>query len=289
MKRTRSFLARRIAFLSSLLFAAGLSAQSFWLDQPDKAHVTLEYLRPDFKEEGWELKAFTAILSMRCPVGSRASLVAEIPYSYYYYHYSYSFYFFDEYVAYEDEDKETSVGNPYVGLEFGDKSRPVYGEVGLRLPLASDKKMGANTVGCYTDITRAEAFVTDMISASAMLNVRESVPSGLAYRLRFGPVLWFNTEGESGDDKVELWFNYNAQFGFETDRFLIRGSLMGRLWATQDELNFGERTFHQIVLSTALRVGKCWPGVFVVIPLDDDIKDFMSSVAGLSLSVQLGS
>ncbi len=52
----------RMVLLAGFFSPAVLSAQSFWLSQPGKAHVTLEYLRPDFKADHDGLRAFAAFL-----------------------------------------------------------------------------------------------------------------------------------------------------------------------------------------------------------------------------------
>ncbi len=209
--------------------------------------------------------------------------MAEIPYSYCRCSYSYDF----GYGSYSVEETEKTAGNPYVGLEMGGKEERIYTELGVRLPLTPYEKWNANLLGCLIDFTRADAFVSDWLPVSAMLNLRENARSGLAYRLRAGPVLLFYTGENNYNDQFEWWLNYSAQIGFETDRFLIRASIAGRLNASMEGAAMGERTMHHLGISAALHLGGLWPGVYAVRALDADMQEFIRSVVGLNLSVEL--
>ena len=183
------------------------------------------------------------------------------------------------------DDSENTLGNPYFGIELHGNNSPLYGEIGVRLPLAPDTDENeAAIVGLFTELVdRAEAFISDAIPISGAINYRHKNPTGFVLRLRGGSALWIET-GEG--DETELFLLYSVQAGYESSKFNFIGGFTGRWWLNEDG-DFGERTFHQLGLAANVAFGVARPGISFRVPLDEDMTDILDIVYGLTLSLNL--
>jgi hypothetical protein len=59
------------------------------------------------------------------------------------------------------------------------------------------------------------------------------------------------------------------------------------LLATEGDLDFGERTFHQLGMFANLLLGRFQPGAQLRIPLDEDLSDLINPSVSLSLGYLL--
>jgi hypothetical protein len=124
-------------------------------------------------------------------------------------------------------------------------------------------------VGQTADLVdRWEAFQPDILSIHGAVNYRSRTTPGLGLRLRLAPVLWIDT----GDALSKV----SAGAGFS-----------GRLLATEGDLDFGERTFHQLGMFANLLLGRFQPGAQLRIPLDEDLSDLINPSVSLSLGYLL--
>jgi hypothetical protein len=272
MQKISSYLTVLIAAMS---FATPLSAQSIWLDRRHDKTVGLEVLIPDFKtEDGGGVSGWALFIALRAPLSDQLRFAGELPFVHANLE-SGSFFF--------RSGSQNSFGNPYLGLEIGRQGSLVFGEIGVRVPLASEDNFGAALVGVITDFDRIEAFLPNVVSIAGMLNVHQVGQTGFALRLRGGPALAISTEGND----TELLIGYSAQAGYETEAVSILGGVTGRANMTEENADFGERSVHQIGFNASLGLGKVRPGVHFRLPLDDDLKESLDFVFGLHLGVQL--
>ena len=252
--------------------APSLSAQSIWVSQHTGKAVALEMLKPSF--DGDDETSLTTVVvfgSLRMPVGSTLVVVGELP--------------FAHYGEQDLDDSDNTIGNPYVGVEIRSPGSPVFGEIGIRAPLASEDNTAA-FVGWLADIHRWEAFVPNFLPISGAINYRFRGATGFVTRLRAGPNLWIATE-EWGDDDLELLATYSAQVGYEASQFSMLGGLTGKAILSEEDINFGERTFHEVGAVVTLALGRVHPGVHVRLPLDEDMVDTLDYVFGVNLSIEL--
>jgi hypothetical protein len=63
----------------------------------------------------------------------------------------------------------------------------------------------------------------------------------------------------------------------------LTGRLSGRYRFTQRDLSFGERTYNHLTFGATRRVGPWIPGLYVRMPLDEDLREVLDFVAGLTL------
>ena len=248
---------------------AGQSSQ--WLDGRSDKHLALEILKPNF-DEGLNTTFATQawFLSLRYALSPKVALIADVPYAHY--------------GADGSPDTESTIGNPYIGIEARGEDSPISGEFGIRLPLVSEDNSSAQFVGAFADIDRWEAFWNDIVPISAMVNARWKSQQGAVAKLRAGPTLWAST-GE--DTETELLLDYTAQIGYEGEWGSVIGGFTGVMLVTQDEANFGERTYHQLGVAGSLRFNRVMPGMSVRLPLDEFMKDIHDVVVGVHVSIEL--
>ena len=163
--------------------------------------------------------------------------------------------------------KATLVGNPYLGLEYGQAGAETYWEGGIRLPVVSEGDFLASLVGLETDFDRAEAFLPDLVSITTRFNYHSVRPSGSMFHLRPGLTFWIPTSG----GEPEMLFDYALIGGYEKGRVTAGAQLSGRFIVTSGGGNFAERTINQLGIFGRLRFGSVIPGLELRVPLGDDL------------------
>jgi hypothetical protein len=185
-----------------------------------------------------------------------------------------------------DLGAKQTFGNPYFGLEFHLRRTPLFLEFGVRAPLAADidEENGEATLnGIFTDfVDRSEAFATDFIPITGFVNYILSSRTGFSLRLRGGPSFWI----ASGDnEESETFILYSAQVFYETELLRFGGGFSGRYSASMEGGDFSDRSMHQLTFGLDIILGTFRPGLYIRIPLDDEYKELISSVFGISLGI----
>lgn len=263
-----------VAMCLTALFPIALQAQSIWLDRSQDKSIGLEVMRPNFSaEEGDEVSGLLLFLSLRAPMTPQFRFVGELPFVR-------SSYESNSFFA--RSGSQSTVGNPYLGFEIGQRGAPFLGEFGIRLPAASEDKFGAVLMGIVSDYDRLEAFIPNTVSITGMLNYCHREASGFALRLRGGPSLLLNTD----EDDTELFIGYSVQAGYEAPRFSLLGGFTGRAIMTEEDADFDERSIHQLGFNVSAQFGKLRPGLHLRLPLDDDLQESLDAVLGFNLILQ---
>lgn len=181
------------------------------------------------------------------------------------------------------------MGNPYVGIEVAHRTRPLHGEVGIRLPLDGGEE--ALLSGMASDLDRREAFFGDEFSIVGLADYRYHLPgaaSGWSLRLRGGPNLWIYADDVAADD-ADLFANYAAQVWYDARRIQLGIGAVGRALLTEDNLSFGARTAHQLDVSILGTYRTFQPGLHFGLPFDDkDFNEMTDYVVGVSLTATVG-
>jgi hypothetical protein len=155
----------------------------------------------------------------------------------------------------------------------------VFGEVGVRVPTAGSGE-GATT-GIASDLTRSDAFFSDVLSAHASLNVRHVTSRGLSGRLRLGPLFAIPTQG-GGDP--EVFAIYSGQVGYERAAYRLGVALSARTILTGDFGSLSDRSDTQAEFHADFGSGRARPGLELKFPLGG-LGDVVPVVAGLSLGL----
>jgi hypothetical protein len=259
------------------LNATGIRAQSIWLEPLGHKEIHLEIIKPAFAEDGYLHSDFTALtltyfLSGRFTVGENSRFVSELPFAH---------------AAVKDgNESDTTIGNLYLGAEFGPVNSGVQGDFGVRIPIAANDNL-ASVVGAFSDyVDRFEAFLPEVLSVIAAGKYKYRSAGGFGLGLRLAPVLWIDTS-DSSDDDSELLVLYSLMVWQEGDIVGVGGGISGRYFATVDDVDFGQRTFHQLGFFANFTLDRWMPGIQLRVPLDEDLKDLLATEISLSIGVKI--
>jgi hypothetical protein len=260
-----------------LLALSSLGAQSIWQDHTSREGITVEFLKPNYVDEE-DLSFLTSVtfLSGRFPVTRNIIFSGELPFSY---------------VNWDipqgpNLGANQTFGNPYFGIELHLRQTPLFFELGVRAPLTADleEENGEATInGGVTDfVDRAEAFATEAIPLAGFVNYILRSRTGFSLRLRGGPAFWI----ASGDrEESETFILYSVQAFYETGAIRFGGGFSGRYIASLEDADFGERSMHQLTFGLDFILGLFRPGVYIRIPLDEEYKEMINTVFGISLGI----
>jgi hypothetical protein len=264
-----------IVILSLIILVIAITpakAQSLWQDYTARKTLTLEILKPEYDDGNQTFLTSAIFCSARAPITRNIVFVGELPFSYINW----------DIPPGPDLGSQQTFGNPYFGFEIDLHQVPLSFELGVRAPVTADpdKENGEATINGYlTDfIDRAEAFAPNAVPISGFVNFVVESYTGFSLRLRAGPAIWIAT----GDrDESETFILYSAQAWWDFGSIRIGG----RYIASEDYVDFGERSSHQLGFGFNLSLGAFTPGIQVRIPLDKEYKDILDIVFGISLGI----
>ncbi len=268
----RTLFAVSLALAAAAMMAPSALAQSLWMPRDHESAVMLELLKPSFDGVDEEFASFSGFLGFRSAPKSKVSIVAEASIAR---------------LGYDDgfsQISSFSLGDIYVGMEYGPSAGPVFGELGVRLPTSSESEADARLTGVLSDVARWEAFLSKTISIQAAANYRRATTSGLYYRLRLSPTFAIPTENQFGGSDPELFAIYSGQLGMEMPAVRMGVGLVARTWISESDLSFSERTTTQLDAHVDFCSGSFRPGVDVKAPLDDELNDIVPVTVGVSFS-----
>ena len=247
------------------LVPQGLLAQAPWTERGSRPSIALEVQKPSFADGDFSFATGAAFLSARVPAG-HIVLIGELPAAF----------------GSISDASSTVIGNPYLGLETG--GTEVVGELGMRLPIAnvSGDDDFATGVGVFSDFDRLEAFTEDLMSVRAAVRFDRRDAGGFGFGGTMAPALFIPTN----DGDAELFVGYAARASYAWAGASVGAEFSGRLLVTEGDLNFGERTVHQVALGAGVDLGPWRPGAYFRLPLDRDLTDTVNHVFGLSLALR---
>jgi hypothetical protein len=265
--------------LASVLGSSPLPAQQYWPDRGDGTVVRADFLKPFFKEEGFQFLSGVVFFSGSGSIGKSLRIEADVPLAR-----------AGVSIAGLPSQSSLRLGNPYIGLRIHRAGLPLAGYFGARLPLASDPTsfVGGLTmdVGSLSDFDRFEAFLPKVFTVRTGVELRSVSPEGALLGAKLGPTLLVATEGGAGDD-AELFADYGVQAGYEGAAFRATMGFTGRLLATEEGGSFADRTEHFITGMVELRRGQVRPSVLIRMPLDKEVREITSVTIGFGLAIVL--
>lgn len=263
--------------LVSLLWSVTLPAQQYWPDRAEGTVVRADFLKPFFKGDGGpQFLTGVAFISASAAAGKLLRIEADVP--------------LVRAGFTNGEIKESSlrIGNPYLGARIHSADGLASGYLGVRLPLASEPQTPAGglayQVGFLSDPDQWEAFLPNVFTARAGLELGSVFPSGLLIGAKLGPSVMVPSEG-GGDP--ELFADYGVQGGYEGAAIRATIGVTGRLLATESDLTLTERTFHMATGTLELRRGRIRPSLLFRVPLDQSMRESISATVGFGLAIVL--
>jgi len=272
-----------IMILLLFTFAAlPISAQNYWLQPGNMGSISLEIFKPKFQEwvggERYDLFSTVWLFTGNIKASENLSVIIEIPIS--------NFDYKDDYSQHSNYENQTSIGNPYIGLEV---KHPLYNEsmyfktrIGGRPPVASDEKESAAYVGYRTLYGQLESFIPDLTSISGGGSFGQDWQNSFNYSINLNGVLMIPEEGDS-----EIFLDYSADLWITPNKFNLGVGIFGRWLITEDDLDFGEATIHQLGIAGNYNLGKIKPGIHIRCPLDTDYISMINIIYGVNLTVNL--
>ena len=274
----RSLIPLTAGFVLALLVTRSAQGQTYWHDETANSTVRLDVVKPFPKGDGTQLLSGAVFLSGSTRIGKTLRIEAELPMA----------------RAGFDAGSGTSesavrLGNPYLGLTLQREGKPVAFQFGVRLPTASDPDTfigeTANQMGILADFDRFEAFTPKVFTARAAVEVRHIMPDGIVFRAKLGPSLGVDTHSGNSGDAQELYADYGIRAGYEGPTVTATVGVTGRALITESDLNFGERTVHQLTGALELRRGRVRPSGLIRLPLDQDLRDMTGVIIGLGVTL----
>jgi hypothetical protein len=267
--RTTKFkfgLATAIALIG-MISAASAPAQSLWLDRSRPSLVSVQFLKPIYDGGNSSFATAVGYLDARANISESLSFVGEAQYS--------------AYDAKGSRSTSFSIGNPYAGLELRNSSGTSRLEVGVRFPFAVQSEGAALVNGAVADISRFGAFLPETYVVQALGDFRTPGDEGPYLRARLGPQL---ATPENGNGDSELFGQYALIGGYETASVRVGAGLVGVMLLSEENLDFSERTIHQLQLNADFGKGTFRPSVFATLWLDEDLRDDVPLVVGFGFN-----
>lgn len=253
-------LAAAFAFL-----AVPAAAQSFWLDH-DSPELSLEVLRPAPANGDLTFFSFTAFATMAARVGESALLVVEVPFS-------------RAELDLDGAEGSTALGNPYVGIRsLPSDATGLRWSGGVRIPLAPDDAGLATFTGLMSSVSdRYEAFFPDVLALSGAGRYVAALSDVAYVSGRLGAVADIITEG---NNDAEFFALYGGKVWVESDGLNAGLGFSGRYWLSEENVDFGDRTLHELGIWADYDFGGVRPGIRIQFPLGE-LGNEVDQVVGL--------
>jgi hypothetical protein len=172
------------------------------------------------------------------------------------------------------------VGNPFLGVGFTSPAG-LRAEVGVRAPLVgSNAPINSALTGALVNIERLEAYVPETWSITADLSLEKHIDPSVRVELGGGPMVAF----PKGGGTKPMYMNYRAGLGYDVSPVRVMAFFSGR-WYTNSSGNFGQATVHQLSFAGTYLASRVRPTLYVRVPLDQDLSDFLSLIIGAGVSV----
>jgi len=257
-----------IPTLALLLLAAPASGQSIWIDRETPNALMLEILKPSFDAVDEDFGTTTWLLTGRFGVARRVAIAAALQLA----------------NIEAGGSSSTTVGNPYLGLEFGPAQQGFSGELGINFPTASENDdLAASLSGVLTDVDRWESFFPSIVPVTAAANYRHVSADGLLVRGRLGSALWIPEH----DGDAEMFLLHGLWLGYVGRSARVAGGWSGRTLLTDEGVFGPDNVYHQLSVVADFGPWQVRPGVSVRFPLNDDLDNIVGATFGIHMNARL--
>lgn len=280
--RSKQFSRIFIIGFSLVLFLPAIILAQSSLYNPDRGSaIELSILKPSIGE--YYVTGWTGSLTYWGKLSGNLRLVAEIPYA----HYKAAYRYIEPGYDYGYSRMDDALGNIYIGIEGGGITHAAFGEIGIRIPTASDSKGTPLLVGRYSDLSRLDAYAADWTIIKAAVGYHIKSESGLVTQFKIGPSFWFNKETErAGTDRTELYLNYSAFLWRYDDKTDYGLGFVGTTITTEDEIYYNDRSISRFELGFGMTSGRFRPGIRFFIPFGEDFH-IVDYVFGVGVEMKL--
>lgn len=278
MRSRWTVLVAALAVVATTRGAAPALAQPLWIERSGRPVISLEWAKPVYEQDGVAFTSSVLFLRSWLPAGEHLAVALELPVS----HYG------EEAGPYSPQVSGTIVANPYVGVEYAASGGIVWGEFGVRIPTVPDEDSenqeeveAAQFNALVVDVNGLQFAAQDAWIAQAAANAEFVHASGAFVRMRLAP--WLALPA------TELFGNYHLLVGSQFSFLRLTAGLAGLILVTEEELDFSERTIHQMQFMADIGSGRVRPTAYARFWLDERWQDsgLPTSVWGLGVNVRL--
>jgi len=258
-------LALSVTLFMIFAFSNKIMGQTVWADDTEKGStIGLELMIPSI-DEGFNSEAPTSVFMLHGSylIKDVLSLKINLPLS----HFS------------SGDFSETDIGNPYLGVRMHNVNHGLDVDLGVRLPLAPEQENAGLLTGLLIENYNLGTYLPETFSVTTNMKYHWKNDGGLNLRIGGGPDFVL----PSGDSDNEFLINYFGKVLYGNDEVQIGAALTGLLIITEEDLSFGDRTIHDIGILGSYDFGAVRTGAYLRVPLDDEINDLLSLVAGLNI------
>jgi hypothetical protein len=249
----------KVILIIILLMSSSAMAQLIPRGQVKKAAFGIEYIR------NRDYINYTLLFDFWARLSDKTVFVADLPIAHY-----------DYYHDYLNEQTGQLAGNVYLGLDFNKHADGGFGEVGIRLPTASDKMGGILYLGSFSDINRHEAFYPNIkMILSGAYGYNGITPTGISTRIKVGPTIMF-TDKDYYSKSAELFLHYHGSLWYEGKAGGVGAGISGLAIFTESHLvgSSGSKNATQLDIGGNFNIGISHPGIQISFPLTSNLERF---------------
>ncbi len=282
-----------VTHIFTLLFVTSLSAQSLWSGHEQRKFIGVELVKPHLRNLETTFTTSVLFLSGGLFVSPAIKLVGEVPFVHY---------------AASGETREAGsaesgnvIGNLYLGVEIGRRPSVFYVELGFRLPLSTDRDeffdlSRASEVGRVADPDRFEAFELYDVSWKLRLHHLGKLASNLFLHLSGGHSGGFALPRDDFINTPGLFqtFDYSVQLHYALQSLNLNAALKGRHLMDGRTFHLSpfknqapDRSIRHFDLSASVQLAGLQPGAYLIVPIDDFLRDNASLAVGLNMVVPI--
>ena len=263
----------------AVVFSLDSVAQTPYSQRFKRSSVSFEVFVPKFKYSTYSGDAF--FLRGKIKASPENFVVIEVPFAVGSHEVTYYSYPSGLVTPITQTISDNIIGNIYIGTEIGKDGSTVFGEIGVRFPLASEKSFGSGYVGIASDIDRWEAFISRGFTVGGALNIFERDPLGPFFRIRLGPSLWLSTRGGGG--LVALSSSIGA--GYDGSDVMLAIGISFREFLSLSA--GGNSNVSQFEASAGVHLENLHPQVQLRLPLEKILSYNLDYVIGVSVGVEI--
>ncbi|MGH1366855.1 MAG: hypothetical protein ACRBF0_25070 [Calditrichia bacterium] len=257
-------------------------AQSSFSTNNDKGFFSYEFIRPsiDFGgDDGASLFTGAHHFGLHVKMNPRLMFVAELPVA--------NLGLPEE--GFRVAETGTKIGNPYVGVQFGNPNRRVFVEFGTRIPVFDREDFSLiHSIAAFADyIDRLEGFAPKVLPFQFFINNRFiNRKNGAFFNFRSGGSLIFLVSRENSSFTEDASFHFINGFQAGIDNRQLRfGIIYNSRWLITEDGDFSDLYFHTVGAKVDVKLNYFEPYLSFRKPLNESYSEIASYI--LTFGIQI--
>lgn len=279
----RALMIRAVVLILCIIPAVA-PAQSPCFFITDERAVSLEFFKPFIRyEESQNTLNMVSFLSYQNSLNDKITFFVDIPFA----TYDAKGGAINNIAGYTGKSTSATAGNTMMGAKFWNDDKSGEISFALRLPIVQRKDRVAAIYGNITDLSRTEAFDYERLYAIARYVYTVKTESQASYRLAVGGAASLTNPGNAD---AEFNVHYSGHVLYQGNTVNCGFGLNGVYYFNTpgaDAVDFTARTMHQVEFFAGLRNNLFRPGLQIIFPMDQRIKDLARMVIGINCLIMI--